>query len=241
MNPRYSEIIELVQKEVKPALGCTEPIAVALAVAKAAEILEERNSINDRLGKDFRIEVQVSANILKNGMGVGIPGTGMVGLFIAAALGAVCGKSEYGLEVLQDLSETSITRAKELVSGKHIKISLAETDKKLFIKAIVSSEQDGIHKAIAIVEDDHDNIAETWYDSIQISSEHRQSVESTQKNTLDYRLTVREIFDFAQEVPYKDIEFILESRTLNQALAEEGLTGKYGLKVGWAINLESSK
>jgi L-cysteine desulfidase len=138
MNPRYSEIIELVQKEVKPALGCTEPIAVALAVAKAAEILEERNNINDRLGKDFRIEVQVSANILKNGMGVGIPGTGMVGLFIAAALGAVCGKSEYGLEVLQDLSETSITRAKELVSGKHIKISLAETDKKLFIKAIVS-------------------------------------------------------------------------------------------------------
>lgn len=241
MNPRYSEIIELVQKEVKPALGCTEPIAVALAVAKAAEILEERNNINDRLGKDFRIEVQVSANILKNGMGVGIPGTGMVGLFIAAALGAVCGKSEYGLEVLQDMSETSITRAKELVSGKHIKISLAETDKKLFIKAIVSSEQDGIHKAIAIVEDDHDNIAETWYDSIQISSAHRQSVESTQKNTLDYRLTVREIFDFAQEVPYKDIEFILESRTLNQALAEEGLTGKYGLKVGWAINLESSK
>ena len=106
MNPRYYEIIELVQKEVKPALGCTEPIAVALAVAKAAEILEERNNINDRLGKDFRIEVQVSANILKNGMGVGIPGTGMVGLFIAAALGAVCGKSEYGLEVLQDLSET---------------------------------------------------------------------------------------------------------------------------------------
>ena len=173
MNPRYSEIIELVQKEVKPALGCTEPIAVALAVAKAAEILEERNNINDRLGKDFRIEVQVSANILQNGMGVGIPGTGMVGLFIAAALGAVCGKSEYGLEVLQDLSETSITRAKELVSGKHIKISLAETDKKLFIKAIVSSEQDGIHKAIAIVVDDHDNIAETWYDSIQISSAHR--------------------------------------------------------------------
>ena len=89
MNSRHSEIIELIHKEVKPALGCTEPIAVALAVAKAVEVLEERNAIIDRLRADFRIEVEVSANILKNGMGVGIPGTGMVGLFIAAALGAV--------------------------------------------------------------------------------------------------------------------------------------------------------
>ena len=103
MNPRYSEIIELIRKEVKPALGCTEPIAVALAVAKAVEILEERSNVSMRNDKDLRIDVQVSANILKNGMGVGIPGTGMVGLFIAAALGAVCGKSSYGLEVLQDL------------------------------------------------------------------------------------------------------------------------------------------
>ena len=83
MNPRHSEIIELIRKEVKPALGCTEPIAVALAVAKAVEILEENNGTDGRLGQDFRVEVQVSANILKNGMGVGIPGTGMVGLFIA--------------------------------------------------------------------------------------------------------------------------------------------------------------
>ena len=90
MNARYSEIIELIRKEVKPALGCTEPIAVALAVAKAVEILEKEKGLTGRLDKDFRIEVQVSANILKNGMGVGIPGTGMVGLPIAAALGALC-------------------------------------------------------------------------------------------------------------------------------------------------------
>ncbi len=241
MNPRHSEIIELIRKEVKPALGCTEPIAVALAAAKAVEILEERSNISMRNDKDLRIDVQVSANILKNGMGVGIPGTGMVGLFIAAALGAVCGKSSYGLEVLQDFDEVSINKAKELVSKKYVRINLAETNKKLYIKAMVESAQIPGHQATAVIEDDHDNIAEIWYDNSLLASSHRETAEEPQKCTLDYGLTVKEIFDFAQSVPYEDIKFILESRSLNLTLAEEGLRGKYGLRVGWAISLESSK
>ena len=241
MNPRHSEIIELIRKEVKPALGCTEPIAVALAAAKAVEILEERSNVSMRNDKDLRIDVQVSANILKNGMGVGIPGTGMVGLFIAAALGAVCGKSSYGLEVLQDFDEVSINKAKELVSKKYVRINLAETNKKLYIKAIVESAQIPGHQATAVIEDDHDNIAEIWYDNSLLASSHRENAEEPQKCTLDYGLTVKEIFDFAQSVPYEDIEFVLESRSLNLTLAEEGLRGKYGLRVGWAISLESSK
>lgn len=241
MNPRHSEIIELIRKEVKPALGCTEPIAVALAAAKAVEILEERSNVSMRNDKDLRIDVQVSANILKNGMGVGIPGTGMVGLFIAAALGAVCGKSSYGLEVLQDFDEVSINKAKELVSKKYVRINLAETNKKLYIKAIVESAQIPGHQATAVIEDDHDNIAEIWYDNSLLASSHRETAEEPQKCTLDYGLTVKEIFDFAQSVPYEDIEFVLESRSLNLTLAEEGLRGKYGLRVGWAISLESSK
>ena len=241
MNPRHSEIIELIRKEVKPALGCTEPIAVALAAAKAVEILEERSNVSMRNDKDLRIDVQVSANILKNGMGVGIPGTGMVGLFIAAALGAVCGKSSYGLEVLQDFDEVSINKAKELVSKKYVRINLAETNKKLYIKAMVKSAQIPGHQATAVIEDDHDNIAEIWYDNSLLASSHRETAEEPQKCTLDYGLTVKEIFDFAQSVPYEDIEFVLESRSLNLTLAEEGLRGKYGLRVGWAISLESSK
>ena len=90
MTAREAEIIELIHKEVKPALGCTEPIAVALAVAKAMEILEDKCSMNPdwRMNSDYRLDIKVSGNILKNGMGVGIPGTGMVGLHIASALGA---------------------------------------------------------------------------------------------------------------------------------------------------------
>ena len=241
MNARYSEIIELIRKEVKPALGCTEPIAVALAVAKAVEILEKEKGLTGRLDKDSRIEVQVSANILKNGMGVGIPGTGMVGLPIAAALGAVCGKSTYRLEVLKDLDAASIERAKELVAQKNIKISLADTTKKLYIKAIVEIENEGKQKSCSVIEDDHDNIVETWYNGELLSSSHKESESEEQKSALDYKLSIKEIHEFAKNIPYEKISFILESRTLNQALAEEGLRGKYGLKVGWAISLDSSR
>ena len=244
MTAREAEIIELIRKEVKPALGCTEPIAVALAVAKAMEIMEDKRgtvSPDWRMMDGWTLSIEVSGNILKNGMGVGIPGTGMVGLHIAAALGAVCGKSEYGLEVLHDLDETSISRAKQLVVDKSVTVGLAETDHKLYVKATVLAEDN--HSACAVIEDDHDNIVETWYDATILTSSHKAegSDRPDQNTTLDYNLTVREILDFATTVAYEDIEFILESRTLNLALAHEGLKGCYGLKVGYAINLEDNK
>ena len=244
MTAREAEIIELIRKEVKPALGCTEPIAVALAVAKAMEIMEDKRgtvSPDWRMMDGWTLSIEVSGNILKNGMGVGIPGTGMVGLHIAAALGAVCGKSEYGLEVLHDLDETSISRAKQLVEDKSVTVGLAETDHKLYVKATVLAEDN--HSACAVIEDDHDNIVETWYDATILTSSHKAEGSDCpdQKTTLDYNLTVREILDFATTVAYEDIGFILESRTLNLALAHEGLKGCYGLKVGYAINLEDNK
>lgn len=245
LTERQKEIISLINKEVKPALGCTEPIAVALAVAKAMEIIQEKDDSCDeswRLVSDFDIRVEVSGNILKNGMGVGIPGTGMIGLDIAAALGAVCGKSSYGLEVLHDLDEESIARAKELVGKKAVSIALAQTDHKLYVKAsvFVASE----HCASAVIEDDHDNIVETSFDSsILLSCHHDQDSpeRDDQRSTLDYNLTVKEIYDFANTVDFDAIRFILESRTLNMALAEEGLGGNYGLSVGKTIMRKNNR
>ena len=244
MTARESEIIELLQKEVKPALGCTEPIAVALAVAKAMEIIEEKNSADDpqwRFRAGYNLKVEVSGNILKNGMGVGIPGTGMVGLHIAAALGAVCGKSAYGLEVLHDLDERSIARAKELVESKSVIVGVADTGHKLYVKASV--EVTGDHCASAVIEDDHDRIIETCYDGTVLSCGRSTEavVMTEQKNTLDYNLTVKEIFEFAKTVSYDDIQFILESKTLNLALAEEGMKGSYGLKVGYFISHSANR
>ena len=243
MTNRESEIIGLIQKEVKPALGCTEPIAVALAVAKAMEIMEEETSLNNaewRCSEKYRLDIKVSGNILKNGMGVGIPGTGMVGLHIAAALGAVCGKSGYVLEVLRDLSDGAVVTAKSMVERGDVTIGLADTDQKLYVEATV--EYQG-HSAYTIIEKDHDNIAETGFDgNVLTSSTNAESEICTdQKSTLDYGLTVKEILEFASTISYKDIEFILESRTLNLALAQEGMKGGYGLRVGHAISLEANR
>lgn len=242
MTHREAEIIELIKKEVKPALGCTEPIAVALAAAKAAEILTDRCPCCGtawRESSGFNVAVEVSGNILKNGMGVGIPGTGMVGLHIAAALGAVCGKSEYGLEVLHDLCGSSVERAKELVNSGLVKVMHTETGHKLYVKVTISAGEG--HSASAVIEDDHDNIVETCFDGtvLQCSQAQQQDNTADHRGTLDYKLTLKEIYDFASSVDFKDISFILESRDLNLKLAKEGLSGDYGLKVGKTISSDS--
>ena len=242
MTPRQQEIIDLIHREVKPALGCTEPIAVALAVAKAVEIISENCPCAEgwRRTADFRIEVEVSANILKNGMGVGIPGTGMVGLPVAAALGAVCGDSKLGLEALAHLTPIDVDRAKELVRSKAVHILVANTERLLYVKATVSLEGGARASAevdphaYAVIEDDHDRIVETSFaDKILMSSE--SGAATVERDSKDFGLTVREIYDFARQVSYEDIAFILEDRTLNLALAHEGLDGDYGLKVGKTI------
>ena len=241
MTPRQAEIIELIRKEVKPALGCTEPIAVALAVAKAMEIIEASTSCTDgwRYTDGYRIKVDVSGNILKNGMGVGIPGTGMVGLHIASALGAVCGKSSYGLEVLHDLNDRSIAQAKNMVTAERVSVGIADTPLKLYVKATIIDAYG--NSAYAVIENDHDNIVETAFGDTVLTSARKQEACVEQNTTLDYKLTVKEIFEFASTVAYEDIEFILESRTLNMALAEEGLRGSYGLRVGQAICASANK
>ena len=242
MTPRQKEIIDLIHREVKPALGCTEPIAVALAVAKAVEIISENCTCpcGWRRTSAFRIDVEVSANILKNAMGVGIPGTGMVGIPVAAALGAVCGKSALGLEVLKDVTPEDVARAKELVDTKAVRVSVADTERLLYVKATVTLES-GHHAsaevdphAYAVIEDNHDHIVETSFaDRILMSSE--SAAVSADNDNKDFGLTVKEIWDFANSASFEDISFILEDRTLNLALAYEGIHGDYGLKVGKAI------
>jgi len=242
MTPRESRIIDLIHAEVKPALGCTEPIAVALAVAKAVEIIMDNCPCGAswRQTAALKIDVEVSANILKNGMGVGIPGTGMVGLPIAAALGAVCGESARGLEVLHKLDDASVARARALVAEHLVSIRVAHSDRLLYVKATVTAE--GLAPATAtvdphayaIIEDDHDRIVETSFaDRILMSSESGAAAADHSADAYD--LTVKEIYDFVCTVADEDIAFILEDRTLNLALAREGLRGDYGLRVGKAI------
>ena len=104
------QIVALIHQEVVPAVGCTEPMAVALCVARATEDLGCRPE---------KIRVWLSANMLKNAMGVGIPGTGMIGLPIAVAMGAIVGKSEYQLEVIKDLTPETLEEGNRRGSHRH--------------------------------------------------------------------------------------------------------------------------
>ena len=260
---RELEIIELIQKEVKPALGCTEPIAVSLAVARSCEALRQ-------IGVEVsHLTVEVSANILKNGMGVGIPGTGMIGLHIASALAVTCGKSCYGLEVLKDLSPAAIDAAKEMVDAKKVKVVLADTTMKLYIKAwAYGSDAAGVeHSAATEIKNNHDSIVSVVRDGEEIlAPQHIEPMNcagsactsaagasaasgsagaasaasgsagaAAEKTTLDYKLSVKEILEFAQEASFENIKFILDSVKLNKALAMEGLKDDYGLRVGKTI------
>ena len=125
-------IIDLIHQEVVPAIGCTEPIAVALCVAKATETLGT---------KPEKINVLLSANILKNAMGVGIPGTGMIGLPIAIALGALIGKSEYQLEVLKDSTPDVVEEGKRFIEEKRIHILLKENILKYAVRSEMIKQQ----------------------------------------------------------------------------------------------------
>ncbi|MDE5623284.1 MAG: serine dehydratase subunit alpha family protein, partial [Alistipes sp.] len=116
-QPERQQIIDLIRREVVPAIGCTEPVAVALCTARAAELLGALPE---------KIAVRLSANILKNAMGVGIPGTGMIGLPIAVALGASVGRSEYGLEVLRDVTPEAVEAGRAYIGQKRISIGLKE-------------------------------------------------------------------------------------------------------------------
>ncbi|MDO5571614.1 MAG: L-serine ammonia-lyase, iron-sulfur-dependent, subunit alpha [Bacteroidales bacterium] len=225
------QYIDLLNREVKPALGCTEPIAVALAVAKAAEILREKNE------KPAKITVEVSANILKNAMGVGIPGTGMNGLYIASALGACCGKSIYGLEVLKDLKSEDVCFAKNMVDSNRVEIKLSPLDIKLYIKASCWSTN---HITSATICNSHDEIVETTIDGEKIltspkDSNKKCSKEKQSESTFELGLTISSIFEFATTAPIEEIEFIKDASELNLKIANEGLKNGYGLQVGKTI------
>lgn len=221
---KYDEFIKIVKKEVVPALGCTEPIAVALAAAKAREVLKVDPE---------RTEVYVSANIYKNGMGVGIPGTGMVGLDIAAALGVVGGNSEEKLEVLKAITKEDISKSKELVDNNEICVKPKDVPNKLYVEAVCINKN---HVARVVIKDMHSNIVLVQLnDEILFEAGNKEEKSEVKNEAVQPTLTVEKIYDFALNADFEDIEFILEGAKLNKAISKEGLREEYGLKVGKTI------
>lgn len=214
------KIIRLVKQEVVPAIGCTEPIAVALCVARATELLGKRPE---------KISLWLSANILKNAMGVGIPGTGMIGLPIAVALGALIGKSAYQLEVLKDSTPEAVEEGKRFIAEKRISIALKkDITEKLYIEVVC---QAGDEKATAIIAGGHTNFVYEARNA-EVMLDKRTSSGAAEEEEEGISLSMRKVYDFAMTAPIDEIRFILDTARLNKAAAEESFKGDYGHGLG---------
>ena len=219
-------IIKLVNREVVPAIGCTEPMCVALCTARATELLGCRPE---------RIEARLSANILKNAMGVGIPGTGMIGLPIAIALGALIGKSEYRLEVLKDLTPKALEEGKKFIAEERIDIQLKTgITEKLYVEmTCIACDK----RATAVISGTHTHFVEPSDASADVRTQ-KLSDESCDK---DIELNMRLVYDFATTAPLEEIRFIEETRRYNMNAAREAIKGNYGHNLGKTIDRPLSK
>lgn len=221
-NTRQS-IIALIQREVVPAVGCTEPIAVALCTARATETLGQRPE---------KITVMLSANILKNAMGVGIPGTGMIGLPIAIALGAIVGRSEYELEVIKDVTPETLEEGKAYVDERRIDIRLkAGITEKLYIEVVCEAAGS---KAEAVISGSHTNFVYISRDGETLLDVKNTGCEDGDNG--DPELCMRTVYDFATTTPVDEIAFILKTRQYNLKAAEESVKGNFGHCLGKTID-----
>lgn len=214
-----TKILKLIQQEVIPAIGCTEPISVALCTAKATEIL---GTIPEK------ITVYLSANILKNAMGVGIPGTGMIGLPIAIALGALIGKSEYQLEVLKECTHEAVKRGEKMIDQKSISISLKENiQEKLYIEVCCQTSQ---NHSTAIIAGEHTHFIYISKNNDVLLDKKLDENNNHEEQILE--LNLQKVYDFATTSPINEIRFILESARTNKYAAEQSFKYDFGHSLG---------
>lgn len=219
MNSEH--ILQLLHQEVIPAIGCTEPIAVALCVARATELLG---------AEPDRITVHLSKNIYKNAMAVGIPNTGMTGLPIAIALGATVGKSGYKLEVLRDATPDAVAYARAYMERVPADIQVdADAPDVLYIRAEVS--KNGI-SAHATIQGDHTRFVE----DNQRTTNNVQSTTQREANNAT-PLTLRTVYDYATTTELDSVQFLLDGAKMNVRAAETSFTGSYGHGLGRLMHI----
>lgn len=220
-SSRQDQLIALIQEQIRPAVGCTEPGAAAYAAAVAAQTLGETPE---------RLTVSVSRNILKNAMGVGIPGTDMVGLPIAVALGALCGDAGAGLAVLHNITDEDVAQAQKLVDAQGVQVCLSDHPQKLYIDVLAEA---GEHSARTVIAGTHTNIIRIEKDGQCIST--GDGVEESGAAGGGAELSLKEIDDFVRSVSSEKLNFLRECIDMNSAISQEGLEHPYGLGIGQSI------
>lgn len=219
----YEKFLKVLNKELVVALGCTEPIAIALCAAAASKSAEGNKIIS--------VELKASKNIIKNAMSVQIPGAESCGINLAAALGSLTGNPEKGLELLNNISDESVQEAKNMVKNGIVLSKVAETDKKLYIEVTVKKDKDTCR---AVIEDNHTNISLIEVNGQVIKASGSSTQENCEEDTEDF-LNIDSIYEFAENVPLTRLGIIKKSIELNRQVGIEGLNNSYGLQVGRSI------
>ena len=226
MRDLRNNLINILIEEVKPALGCTEPVAVALACAKAKELLGEDVVSN---------KILLSPNVYKNGMCVGIPGTDRLGLKIAAAMGLLGGHSENGLQVLETLDESQVKEAENYMDNSPIDISPLDTEEKVYIEVVLKGQN---HTSKVVIRTKHDNFVylekdgEVLLNKEELNTSNQTTAKS--ENIMD-SITIKELVENIENMNFEDIKFLLDGISMNEEIAEYGLSQKVGIGVGYGM------
>ncbi len=224
---------DILQMQVAPALGCTEPVAIALSAAAAASLLEDKNRIDT-------IEIWLDPNIYKNGLGVIIPGTrGMIGLDTSAVLGALAGDPFLGLEVLEPVNDVVVEKAKKFLAEKEVVVNLRK-EQGLYIRCVLKS--DG-NTAEALITQLHSNIVELKYNDKVISdspllSRQQDGVGANRYDELENWLkkqTLADLVSLIDDLDEEDLRFLEHGVQCNLKLAAYGLKHGTGLGIGKAL------
>lgn len=217
-------LIDLLKKEILPTMGCTEPGAVALAAAYAREALKEETV--------KRIKVTVNANVYKNGVAVGIPGTGETGFFIAAALGVIKGHPERQLAVLADVLPRELEKAREMVAQNIIEVQVDEEKESLWIQVRLETDRGWSQ---AVIAEKHTQVI-----SIQRNGEELFSQGSLQEGEgLDHRqvlkgddLRIVHLVEAVEAMPLQQLEFLFAGVEMNLLAAKAGIEKRLGMGIG---------
>ncbi|MDD2981500.1 MAG: L-serine ammonia-lyase, iron-sulfur-dependent, subunit alpha [Hespellia sp.] len=223
-NKKYKTYLQILDRELVPAMGCTEPIALAFCAAKARAVL---GVLPDT------VDIIVSGNIIKNVKSVIVPHTGgMKGMESAAAIGILAGRAERGLEVLSDVTESEQAKLGDYLKSTAFHVSVAESDEVLDIMVRVSRGKD--NAAVRIVRQ-HTNIVKIEKNGITLFE--KSAISEFEDGKQDYTLlSIKDIYDFALSVDIDDVKAILDRQIqYNTAVSKEGLKKDYGANIGTVL------
>lgn len=216
------ELVRILKDEMKPALGVTEPVAVALASAKAYR------AVGGELGG---IKITTDPALFKTGLSCVVPGTTAIGFAMAAVLGALVGNPSLELEVLKHVDKKSVVKARSLLQKRIVDITVKEGQASIYVEAVVRTSK-GVGRAI--IKGTHTNVVLVEADGKAIYK--KEWSEEEEKGSGVANLEVADLIRFVKEIPFEDIKFVLDAVKMNKELAQEGLTGRFGMGVGTTMS-----